>query len=103
MALKPPAWCADATPTRRGWVDPRTGELLKAQRISDIDIMEWNGVPQQVVEQVVHQAPQMLHEAPVANKSLEDMNKTELLALAEQTGVDVSPYATKAVLIEQLS
>lgn len=55
MALTPPAWCVDATPTRRGWVDPRTGELLKAQRISDIDIMEYNGVPQQVVEQVVHE------------------------------------------------
>lgn len=103
MALKPPAWCADATPTRRGWVDPRTGELLKAQRISDIDIMNYYGAPQEVIEQVVHEAPQMLHEAPVANKSLEDMTKNELLALAEQTGVDVSPYATKAVLIEKLS
>jgi len=103
MALTPPAWCVDATPTRRGWVDPRTGELLKAQRISDIDIMEYNGVPQKVVEQVVHEAPQMLHEAPVGNSSLEGMTKTQLLALAEQTGVEVSPYATKAVLIEKLS
>lgn len=103
MALRPPAWCADATPTRRGWVDPRTGELLKAQRISDIDIMEWNGVPQQVVEQVVHEAPQMLHEAPVANKSLEDMTKAELVALAEQTGVAVNTWDRKATLIEKLS
>lgn len=100
MALKPPAWCAHAVATRRGWVDPHTGELLKAQRISDVDLQETRDV---VVEQVVHAAPQMLHEAPVGNKGLGDMTKAELLALAEQTGVDVSPYATKAVLIEQLS
>ena len=101
--IKPPAWCSDAVPTRKGWVDPRTGELLKVQRISDVEIMDYNGVPQQVVEQVVHDAPQMLHEAPVGNKSLEDMTKNELLALAEQNGVQVSSYSTKAVLIEKLS
>lgn len=47
--------------------------------------------------------PQMLHEAPVGNKSLEDMTKNELVALAEQLGVPVAKSATKKVLIEKLS
>lgn len=28
----PPAWAKDAVPTIRGWVDAKTGELLKAQK-----------------------------------------------------------------------
>jgi len=100
MSLTPPTWCSDAVPTRKGWVDPRTGELLKAQRISDVDLQETRDM---VNEQVVHSAPQMLHEAPVGNKSLEDMTKAELIALAEQTGVKVSGSDTKGVLVEKLS
>lgn len=48
-----------AIPTNRGWVHPRTGELLKSQRITDEQIVEWHGVstPEPVV--------QTLHEAPV--------------------------------------
>ena len=91
MALKPPAWCAHAVPTRRGWVDPHTGELLKAQRISDVDLQE----TRDVVEQVVHAAPQMLNEAPANRKSLEDMTDVELDVVEEQTGVEVTTTTPK--------
>jgi len=36
--LDPPEGCPHAIPTRRGWVDPHTGELIQSRRISDIDI-----------------------------------------------------------------
>lgn len=111
---QPPRWCKDAVPTPRGWADPKTGELLISTRLSADDIAAYINrasghvktqlaSEQVVVEEVVHEAPQMLHEAPVGNKSLEDMTKAELVALAESTGVDVKKSATKAVLIEALS
>lgn len=53
-------------------------------------------------EQVTHTSPQMLHEAPVGNKSLQDMTMNELVALAEQYGVEVVKSDTKEVLIEKL-
>ena len=35
----------NAYPTNRGWVHEKTGELLKAQKITDAQIQEWIGVP----------------------------------------------------------
>lgn len=105
--LQPPHWCKNAVPTLRGWSDPRTGELYVAKRFSQQELDEYYGVTVEeepvVVEQVVHEEPQMLHEAPVGHKSLDKMTKSELVALAEQTGVDFSPKDTKKVLVEKLS
>jgi hypothetical protein len=39
--LDPPEWCSHAVPTRRGWVDPYTGEIVETRRISDIDIQNY--------------------------------------------------------------
>ena len=102
--IAPPNWAKDAVPTTRGWIDPTTGELLKAQRLTLAEIEDFLGQGVgQVEEQVQYEAPQMLHEAPVGNKSLQDMTKAELVALAEQSGVQVSKWASKEVLIEKLS
>lgn len=102
--IQPPNWCKNAVPTPRGWEDPRTGELYVSKRISQSEIDEFHGVTVvPVVEQVVHEVPQMLHEAPVGNKSLDKMTKVELVALAEQLGVEVTPKDTKTVLVEKLS
>ena len=104
--IKPPNWCLYAVPSPRGWHHPRNGELLVSQRFTQDEIDEFNGVvaePEPVVEEVVYEAPQMLHEAPVGNKSLEDMTKNELLALAEQSGIKVSRYSSKKTLVEKLS
>lgn len=105
--MNPPKWCSNAVPSPRGWIDPVTGELFVSKRFTQEEIDEFNGVVPSpvypVVEEVVHEEPQMLHEAPVGNKSLEDMTKSELLALAEQSGVKVSRYSTKKTLIEKLS
>ena len=99
--MQAPRWCSHAVPTARGWTDPVTGEVFVARRFSQEEIDAFNGVD--IVEEVQYNAPTMLHEAPVGHKSLDDMTKAELVALAESTGVEVSRYATKAVLIEALS
>jgi len=30
---EPPVWCKDAIPSARGWLDPKTGELLVAIKL----------------------------------------------------------------------
>ena len=99
--MEAPRWCSHAVPTCRGWTDPETGEVLVARRFSQEEIDAFHGLD--IVEEVQYNAPTMLHEAPVGHKSLDDMTKAELVALAESTGVEVSRYSTKAVLIEALS
>ncbi len=102
--MNPPKWCSNAVPSPRGWIVPVTGELFVSKRFTQEEIDRFHGTSvEPVVEEVVYEAPQMLHEAPVGNKSLEDMTKNELLALAEQSGVKVSRYSTKKTLIENLS
>jgi len=81
--LTPPNWCQNAVPTRRGWVDPQTGELLKSTRISDIDIQEYRDGGKKNTK------AQVLTEAPPNNTSLEEMTETELDALGEQQGIQV--------------
>ena len=60
MALRGPK---GAVPTTKGWVHPKTGELLKVQKITQQQIDEWHGVPAEVVQQEEH-VIQTLHEAP---------------------------------------
>lgn len=62
MAIKGPK---GAEPSPRGWVHPKTGELLKAQKIAPHQISEWWG--HQAPAAAVTPAPvlQTLHEAPV--------------------------------------
>ncbi len=99
--MKCPKWCKNAVPTLRGWADPKTGELFVSKRFTQEQIDEYNGV--EVVEQYSEPEVEVLIEAPANNKTLEDMTKAELKALAEQLGVKVSKSASKKILIEKLS
>jgi len=92
MSLTPPNWCQNAVPTRRGWVDPQTGELLKSTRISDIDLQEYR-------DRNVSK-PQVLTEAPPNNTSLDAMSSTELDALSEQQGIDLNEEESTGPLFE---
>jgi hypothetical protein len=78
-----------------------------ARRFSQSEIDSFFGEVEEVVEvvteQVVHEAPQMLHEAPVSNVSLDGMTKVQLQALCEERGIEYTPRETKAVLVEKLS
>lgn len=99
--IKPPSWCPHAVPTRLGWEDPETRELLVSSRFSQEQIDEFHGVAQ-VQEQVSHQPAQMLHEAPTGHSRLEDMSKLQLEALGRQYGVELDRRYSKEVLIEQV-
>jgi len=96
MAIKAPAWCSNAIPTRNGWEDPDTGELYVSSGFSQTQIDEFFG-RNQVVEE-----PQVLTEAPVGNKSLDEMNKVELEALGRQHGVELDRRLKKETLLEQV-
>jgi hypothetical protein len=85
----------NAHPTLQGWVSSR-GELLKSQKISQIQIDEWNGAG------VVSSIPAMLTEAPVGNRSLDDMSKAELLAMGQQYDITLSKYSSTNTLKTQL-
>lgn len=39
--IKAPKWCSNAVPSRAGWLDPHTGEVLKVQNFSKEQIAEW--------------------------------------------------------------
>jgi hypothetical protein len=100
--IKAPNWCKDAQPTLKGWV--RNGELLVARRFTQEQIDEFNGgVVEQVVEEVVYEAPQMLNEAAPNNTSLEDMTKRELIALCKEKGIPANITNSKKTLIGKLS
>ena len=72
-------------PTTTGWVDPKTGHLLKSQRITQEQLDAYNGV-QMIAEPVITQAPpapvmaeaEELVEAPKAKKSKKASKKFSL-------------------------
>ena len=41
MKLTPPNWCKDAVLTTRGWVHPKTNELLIARKITTKELNEY--------------------------------------------------------------
>jgi hypothetical protein len=94
MTIKAPAWCENAVPTANGWEDPQTGELYKSGGFTPDQIAEFHG-------SAPAPAPQMLAEAPVGNKSLDEMTKTELEALGRQHGVELDRRESKQTLVEK--
>jgi len=99
--MKAPEWCKHAVPTRLGWEDPDTGELLVSSRFTQEQIDQFNGVDS-LREEVHHEPAQMLHEAPTGHSRLEDMSKLQLEALGRQYGVELDRRYSKEVLIEQV-
>ncbi len=91
-----PAWCENAVPTALGWEDPDTGELYVSGGFTQEEIDAFHGVSTVIPE------PEMLTEAPVGNKSLDEMSKVELEALGRQSGIELDRRLRKDTLIEQL-
>lgn len=64
----------NAHPSPRGWIHPRTGELLKAQKMSQEQINEWwqaQGSPlHHIPEPAPAPVPQTLTEAPSVEREL---------------------------------
>ena len=93
MTIKAPSWCSNAVPTNRGWEDPDAGELYVSGGFKQSDIDEFFGVKtikresvKVVTKSKKRSKPKQfttLTEAPVANKSVEDMTEVEAEATAE--------------------
>jgi len=93
----------NAVATTRGWTHPRTGELLKSQRMSQGEADAHNGIAPIVEEVEVEEVVvQQLNEAPANNKSLEEMNKVELEALGRTKGVELDRRQSKSSLLGQM-
>lgn len=57
-------------PTTRGWVHPRTGELLKAQRMTPEQVEAWWDKQYTVAEAPTPAPMQTLHEAPSIERAV---------------------------------
>lgn len=112
MAIRGPK---GAHPTVRGWINPKTGELLKAQKISGAQIAEWHGVdmgintppkpkPTSVAAVVNPHIPQEPVEAIEVDedKDINSMSKNELEAYGRTVGIELDRRLLKATMIEQL-
>ena len=95
MANKPvaPAWCENAVPTANGWEDPDTGELYVSGGFTTEEINLFHG-------KSAPKGAQVLTEAPVGNKSIDNMTKLELEALARTKGVELDRRKSKSKLLE---
>ena len=119
--IKPPSWAKNAIPTSVGWKDPRSGELLKAGRISQTDIDAYMGVsapapaptpppppPPPPSHDTTGHGPAMdedddrLLEDDDYESDLEGMTKVELEQLGRKYGVELDRRLNKATLVEQM-
>jgi len=110
MSIKAPSWCENAIPTLNGWEDPDTGELYVSGGFTQEQIDEFHGIAPkkpEVLKEVPRnnfvKTPQVLTEAPIGNKSLDEMTKVELEALGRQHGIELDRRLNKDTLIEQVS
>lgn len=94
MAITPPNFQKDAVPTLKGWTHPKTGELLKSQRITQAEINEYLGVTPE---------PKVVEEVAVDVDVLEEMTKDELETYArEEFDVELDKRRSKKKLIDRI-
>lgn len=107
-----------AEPTIRGWINPRTGELLKSQKISQSAIDKWHGIepnvyPAQVIETITQQASLADHIDAynetvegkwdaAENDMLQGMTKTQLEDYGRQHGIELDRRFLKSKMIAEL-
>lgn len=95
--IKAPNFCKNAVPTLRGWCHPKTGELLKSQRISQYQIDEWYNVGLDVEEEVAEEPVEEVMD------EFESMTKKELEEFARDHGVELDRRFSKAKLLDQVT
>jgi len=106
--------------TSRGWVHERTGEVLKAMKVTPEMLNEYYGVGQYTIDEElafieVESCPcgdpycqcgpdcgcePLTEDSP---KDITKMTKTELKALAEDEGIEVDSKDTKKSLLNKIS
>ena len=106
MAIKGPK---GAQPTLRGWVNPKTGELLKSQRIPQEAIDDFFGVTPEPVA-----TPAQVEPIPPLTKTdcgCEDcdcdpclctMTKFQIETFGRTQGIEIDRRKSKASMIEEL-
>ena len=92
-----PSWAKDAVPTLRGWVHPKTGEILVGGSIKQKNIDEYFGKDEEFVVDVNEDA-----DVEVQELDLDSMTKAELIETAEDWEVDIDTKGTKAEIKAQL-
>jgi len=95
--LKPPAWAKDAKPTSKGWINPKTGELLVSRKHSDREITEYYMAKEEAVVTAVSE-PEAVVPDPEPIIEADPEPEAELLTEADPD-VDHSSL-TKAQLVE---
>jgi len=72
--IRPPSWCKDAQPTTRGWVNPKTGELLKVVKIKQAMIDEFNDFHNTRTPIIMESEPEIITDETLFPKAFEDEN-----------------------------
>ena len=99
--LHPPNWQKDALPTTRGWAHPRTGEILKSQKISIIDINEYLDIPEPVIISV-EEAQAMVNAQPTHVTNPEMLVEEEAPDLSNMTKLEIETYGrTKGIELDR--
>ena len=115
---KAPSYCPNAKATKRGWEDPKTGELLVSNRNLDLDLIK-NGVSvnepiSASVETTLFDETQMMNaelelpeevipEPEETEVDFDSMTKTEICSYAENVlDLDLNVKETKKSLIKQI-
>lgn len=116
---KAPSYCPNAKATKRGWEDPKTGELLVSNRNLDLDLIK-NGVSvnepvSASVETTLFDETQMMNaelelpeevipEPEETEVDFDSMTKTEICSYAENVlDLDLNVKETKKSLIKQIN
>ena len=104
MALTPPSFAKDAVATTSGWRHPKTNELLKAQKMTEAQIAEYNGATTEPV--TLTEAPTTASEFADEHMEdddedvdLSDMTKIELEAIGREHGVELDRREKKSTLV----
>lgn len=112
MTINPPNYQKNAIPTRRGWVNPDTGEIVKGGSIAQKDIDKYLSLNGEVENEIIIEPlPETMSEWikdgyedeeevewdwEYEEIDLDSMSKKELIETAEDWEIDIDTKATKA-------
>lgn len=117
--IKPPSYKKNAVPSPRGWRHPRTGELLKKQKLTQEQINEYLGTNNEQTSEITLEVVETMeptqteegredsHETvnediTVEELELEEMTKIELEEIGREHGIELDRREKKSSLIDKL-
>ena len=106
--IKPPSYKKNAVPSPRGWRHPRTGELLKKQKLTQEQIDEYLGVgtvsaPEPEVVEIEEEIQEIIEDdETVEDLEYEEMTKLELEEVGREHGIELDRREKKSSLIDKL-